>query len=51
MNLNRAVNCLYISLDGQILKKVIRWQHNELRIVLRIVLRNILGDGFTLPSK
>ena len=35
MNLNRAVNCLYISLDGQILKKVIRWQQNVLRIALR----------------
>ena len=36
-------------------ENIIGWQRNELRIVLRIVLhivlRNILGDGFTLPSK
>ena len=35
MNLNRAVNCLYISLDGQILKNIIGWQQNVLRIALR----------------
>ena len=28
MNLNRVVNYLYISLDGQILKNTIGWQHN-----------------------
>ena len=44
MNLNREVNCLYISLDGQILKKNIGWRQNVLRIVLRNVLRILLRN-------